>query len=348
MRSCAGGQRAHLGFTLVELLVVIAIIGMLVALLLPAVQSAREASRRTSCGNNLKQIGIAQQVFYDINNRFPPGQLGPMPHPTGSTAFDNTVSNHQGLAPLAYLLAYIEQAPASSLIQTNMNVDDVQAWWGGNGSSVTAARTRIKSFVCPSTNLYGRPNLGLIAWTTGLYVSGIGASGWDTNGPNWNSNSSAATILNLGRTSYLGCAGFLGNVPTSRIATSDATRMGISAGALMIDYEGVFTTRSKTRFANISDGSSNTFMYGEATGGFVNQRPEVTFTWMGCGLLPSFTGLVESNGAPRRRFSNFSSEHAGVVQFVLADSSVRQVSPQINHGTYVTMSGMHDGQQTKD
>src|SRR5437899_3833187 len=88
------------GFTLVELLVVIAIIGVLVALLLPAVQSARESSRRTACTNNLKQIGLANHVFNDVNNRFPPGHLGLFPH-TDSATTNSQCTNNQLVAPLA-------------------------------------------------------------------------------------------------------------------------------------------------------------------------------------------------------------------------------------------------------
>src|SRR5437762_7297953 len=107
------------------------------------------------CTNNMKQIGIANQVFNDVNNRFPPGNLGPPIGDSGST--NSAATNNQLIAALAYLLPYFEQTAASNLIVTNMNIEDVKPYWGNDSSTLAAAKTRVKTFACPSTQLYG-PN----------------------------------------------------------------------------------------------------------------------------------------------------------------------------------------------
>src|SRR5881396_964674 len=98
----------HRGFTLVELLVVIAIIGILVALLLPAVQAAREAARRSQCGNNLKQIGLAMHNYEDTWKVFPPARVGCDGSNTYQCTGANTIPANQGLGALAAILPFAE------------------------------------------------------------------------------------------------------------------------------------------------------------------------------------------------------------------------------------------------
>ncbi len=346
MRPSPGSRCAAVtrGFTLVELLVVIAIIGVLVALLLPAVQSARESSRRTMCVNNLKQVGLANISFHDANGRFPPGQLGPFPIPDSST-YKAQVSNNQAMGPLPYLLPYIEQSSVSNLIMTNMDIDNVQPYWGNSGSTVTAARTRIKTFACPSTFLY-RPNAGAVVLTLGVFLNGVDVTYWDTTSPSFGSSSSAATVLALGRTSYVGVGGYGGNSAGWSISASKSALMGIPAGQLALNFEGIFGTRTKTRYSHIGDGSSNTLLYGETMGGGDKNTLHASNTWIGSGFLPTFPGLNADDGNPIRYWSKFNSDHsAGVVNFVLADGSIRTLSPQTNYGVYIALSGMHDGMQ---
>ena len=132
-------MRKKSGFTLVELLVVIAIIGVLVALLLPAVQAAREAARRNQCMNNVKQLGLSLQMYHDANKRFPPGHM--------ETGVDGPSYRHQ-LSWLALCLPYLEESNVSKLIRK----EDVDPATNAhtNPKLVPAGRTVIGTFSCAS------------------------------------------------------------------------------------------------------------------------------------------------------------------------------------------------------
>jgi len=133
-------------FTLIELLVVIAIIGVLVGLLLPAVQQVREAARRLACGNNLKQMVLATHNYASANGHFPPS----MQHTPG-TAF---AANNGSWGVHGRILPYIEQGVVAD------QIDLEQPWDQGSNGSVVAA-TRIDTFTCPSeVNLFFRTKNG--------------------------------------------------------------------------------------------------------------------------------------------------------------------------------------------
>src|SRR5688572_10883471 len=132
------------GFTLVELLVVIAIIGVLVALLLPAVQSAREAARRMQCSNHLKQIGIALHNHHDLQSVFPPGQIH-------TSASGEPFTTTWGIE----LLSFLEQGN----LQGRYN----KALPPLNPDNLVVLQTRVKTYICPSdlnTTKLEMPNSG--------------------------------------------------------------------------------------------------------------------------------------------------------------------------------------------
>jgi len=127
------------GFTLVELLVVIAIIGILVALLLPAVQAAREAARRMQCSNNLKQIGLAFHNYHDTNGAFPMTN-GWSSHPRGWT--------RQHFTDKVRILPFIERQPEWDKLDKD-NGDIYSGGWGPKGSAQSLSG-RLPVFNCPS------------------------------------------------------------------------------------------------------------------------------------------------------------------------------------------------------
>ena len=136
-------MRKRRGFTLIELLVVIAIIGVLIALLLPAVQAAREAARRASCVNNMKQIGLALHNYHDLQGSFPMG--------SGQCQYWPVFSylSKQGLSIHSAILPQLEQQAVYNAINFSFGIEDgsTNMPWP---IQATAATTQLNVFICPS------------------------------------------------------------------------------------------------------------------------------------------------------------------------------------------------------
>lgn len=221
--------RNRRGFTLIELLVVIAIIGVLIALLLPAVQSAREAARRAQCTNNLKQIGLAIHNFESANNKFPDG-AGPVPTATGVGPY--TRSSVQVL-----ILPYLEQANLYSTFNMGLDVNNT-------GQNETARCQNISAFICPSDAASTRmPGSTVYAGSTGQigysnYFASIGATAaqlFDTGTATAETNAGTLGIFNY----KMNLTGSLATNPKFRSVESTIT------------------------IASVSDGTSNTAMFSE-------------------------------------------------------------------------------------
>ncbi|MEM7477942.1 MAG: DUF1559 domain-containing protein [Planctomycetota bacterium] len=159
-------KKTRNAFTLVELLVVIAIIGVLVGLLLPAVQSAREAARRMTCSNHLKQIGLAMQNHHAAYRNFPDGR---------GTPFPAVFSAHARLLPYCEGLAYNAINFGAPPITFNLASGTVL----DGSSNLTAATSIIPIFICPSDpNSNGRVDGSEFAATNYAACSGSGQFAW--------------------------------------------------------------------------------------------------------------------------------------------------------------------------
>jgi prepilin-type N-terminal cleavage/methylation domain-containing protein len=224
------------GFTLVELLVVIAIIGILVALLLPAVQAAREAARRMSCGNNLKQVGLAVHNFHDVNLRLPPGSARDQ-----APLFGTYTGNADwGSSMWVYILPYVEQGTLYDQFRLNRG-----SGWGSNADwNVDRSNGFIlKAYNCPSSPLpkfcrdpHGSNSRQLMA------ISYVGIAG-SVNG-NQMSPAGIPTGTGPGRYNETRCASGNGGIACS--------------GGTMIP-------NGEMNLASVTDGTSNTMVVGEAS-----------------------------------------------------------------------------------
>ena len=303
-------------FTLVELLVVIAIIGILVSLLLPAVQSAREAARRLQCSNHLKQLGLAAHNFHDTYGHFPPGFLGAVPPPASS--FDD-----QWVGSLAYLLPFFEQGVLYDQLQIEMAVNKTASPFWNTASAWKASQTKIPILICPSAFDPYQQTKGVSGGLETYVTSQTGARmrvlWFDTN--------RSAAANRMGRTNYVAVSGGMGNL------TNNWQR-----------YEGISANRSRNHFGAILDGTSTTLLFGEAMGGDMTGEGhhEITHTWIGSGALPVGYGLINDKDPNVPTISRFSSNHPGIVQFCYADGSVRSMNVTVEKDQLWAAAGIRD------
>jgi prepilin-type N-terminal cleavage/methylation domain-containing protein len=329
---CAG-RRA---FTLVELLVVIAIIGILVALLLPAVQAAREAARGAQCSNNLRQLGLALLNHHDVKKSFPAGVNVPdvkvAPH--GPAAF--------GWGGLS--LPYLEETTLGSLYQQIVVTAGTKVYrfpdynWetavgpGGQPRAGELSATPLAMFMCP-TDVMGPIN---------LFYNG----GKDP----------------FGKSNYVGIAGLYGandpapSPPYYFVNPADVSNPASTFTATQREqYQGtygIFGGNQTTRMNDITDGSSKTFMVGERDGRAAeadqsNIPPGFRFAayWTGAirsRWLNSTLSNVRNDGPFRlngtSKYGTGSLHSGGGAYFIMGDCSVRFVSENIDGVVWEAMA----------
>jgi len=227
-------RRAQGGFTLVELLVVIAIIGILIALLLPAVQAAREAARRTQCTNKLKQIGLALQNYHDRSLSFPPDAIYGNPN--------LLVGTRQ--APYHYtwlfmILPFIEQGPLYDSTDTRYPI-----YVGPGGTPQPVVSTQLDALQCPSDD---QVEVTLLETKNMAYTNYVGAEGLDWHrGP---------------RPAYEPEAGVWG--PACVGTNAQFTGFVDGAGNSMDDLSGMFSPTLTRKMRDLKDGTSNVIAVSE-------------------------------------------------------------------------------------
>lgn len=349
------------GFTLIELLVVIAIIAILVALLLPAVQQAREAARRSSCKNNLKQIGVALHNYHDTFSILPPGQIM---HTNADIGLGETGDNRESWGWAAHILPFVEQGPLyDQLGVNNRGLWEILASVDGvnptpNGDALNQAFPSIPAFICPSDSVTDRmdcdnSNGGCPNGSAGRHFNGDGLPDAGTGlGNTWRAPSA----------SYIGVCGIYDVCSPASVTSSNVNT-------------GTFYTNSKVRFRDFVDGLSSTIVAGERSnfqGGGTwigNRNPRGSGNQGADYVLGRMSvPLNAKNDAIGPRWEAFSSRHRGGAQFVLGDGSVRFLSENIDFangangnmndcfvgrnqmvnpdelGTYQLLSTLRDGQ----
>ena len=297
-------QNKSRGFTLIELLVVIAIIAILVALLLPAVQQAREAARRSSCKNNLKQLGLALHNYHDVHNALPPGWISVEPGASHSA--------HEGVNGAGWgtmILPYIEQPALYDQFNPNFSIE--------TAVNDNFRLNNIATYECPSDpkplrfeiEEEGSPGTVLAELPTANYVGvyGTGELHDCENAPG------TAPVTASGQ-----CRGDGSFYHNSKVQFRDITD-GLSNTMILGE-----------RLTNEPLGWYTTWV------GMVSEGEEAFQRVLG--------SMDHVPNSPFAHFDDFSSQHTGGAQFVLGDGHVRFVSENIDYVVYQSLGTIQGGE----
>ena len=307
------------GFTLIELLVVIAIIAILIALLLPAVQQAREAARRSTCKNNLKQIGLGLHNYHDVHRCFPPGYIA-----RGVAAGDPaSAETGPGFAWGTMILPYLDQSPLYKQFNFNGNAEDA-----GNLSS---ALVSLPVFLCPSDSAPPRFTVtttnGDVELPTANY---IGIMGYGN------------VSMTPGNPMQPGILYRNSSVRMADLQDGSSNTIAVGERTFEHDFLASIATANanSTWYAALPGvmrpaGMSNPAMM-EAQGSLV----------LGHVGQPAMGAMPAMHHGPNttNHIVNYSSRHVGGCHFILCDGSVHFLSENVNYNTFRWLGVRNDGE----
>jgi prepilin-type N-terminal cleavage/methylation domain-containing protein len=332
-RSSYGARSA---FTLIELLVVIAIIGILVALLLPAVQAAREAGRRTQCQSNLKQLALGCLHYHDLNKALPPGCM----FPAGTTNTDT--ATNWGTNWVICVLPFIEEENLYHLIDFSKPISAGPPYAKTTLNTAQARATPIATMLCPSDNgsdvpFTGSPAINetggqaLYSWARGNYGANGGLGWLGTSQSPSGYNATSGSWLSRWTQGVMGCNASMNFGQIKDGASNTIMLAELRIGLSAADRRGVWAMGAA--------GSSTFFAHGQSDDIGPNASAFASDDILGCNDIISTVGQATMQNANMGcdpggsgEQATFRSQHPGGAFVAMCDGSVHFLSESIEAG----------------